>query len=279
VLMDNACVHSQPGLGTKVRGAGFAEHEAPYVQSVRSGLDSYLFRLQTDGQARVLIGDRLLVAEAGDLVMFAPGQVYELRIEGNDADRTSTNDVLSTDLYLFCEGPWLDQWWQGRSRRTHLRLALHENCVYLWRQLIEEYRRPGQPDLELCDYLLRALCLTVDKYGYDPAAASPIPLAAERIRSYIEKHAAEEFTLRDVAEDIGLSVSRAVHVFKEAYGQTIVQYLQDVRLQMACDRMRFSNLNLEQIADLCGFRSYSYFYRVFRAKYGVSPSEFRQRAQ
>ncbi|WP_245630028.1 helix-turn-helix transcriptional regulator [Alicyclobacillus acidiphilus] len=270
----NPCMQT----GTHIRSVGFAEHGEPYVHNARGGLDCYLFRLQTDGRAHVLINKDMMVVESGDLVMFAPGHAYELRIEPESAQK-SQPDVLSTDLFLLCEGPWLDHWWNSRPRKTHLRLALHENCVYLWRLLIEEFRRPGKTDEELCDYLLRALCLTIDKNGYDPTSASPIPLAAERIRSYIERHAADEFTLRDVADAIGLSISRTVHIFKETYGQTIVQYLQDVRLQMACDRMRFSNLNLEQIADMCGFRSYSYFYRVFRSKYGISPRAFRQRAQ
>lgn len=260
-----------PGAA-RVLDAGYAEHARPYVHAARQGLERYLFRLQTDGRARVLVDNRMMSVEAGDLLVFCPGQAYELRIE-TDRD----NAVHSTDLYLFCDGRWVDEWWQKRPRKTHMRLALHENCVYLWRQLIEEHRRPGRADPELCEYLLRALCLTVDKLGYDPDATAAIPMTAERIRWYIERHAADEVTLRAVAAEAGLSVSRAVHVFKEAYGQTIVQYLLEVRLQMACDRMRFSTSSLEHIADLCGFRSYSYFYRAFRARFGVSPRAFRQR--
>lgn len=257
-------------------GAGFAEHDTPFVQTVHQGLDCYLFRLQLDGHAVVTTSGASMVVSAGDLLLFPAGEPYELRIEPDEGDRPGEH--LSTDLYLFCNGPWVDKWWNHRPRKRHLRLALHENCVYLWRQLIEEYRRPGKPDEELCDYLLRALCLTFDKYGYDPKRATPVPIAAERIRAYIERHAAEDLSLSDIADAVGLSVSRVVHIFKEAYGQTVVQYLQNVRLQMACDRMRFSNLNLEEIADRCGFHSYSYFYRVFRQKYGISPREFRQRA-
>ncbi|SIS57506.1 AraC family transcriptional regulator, arabinose operon regulatory protein [Alicyclobacillus vulcanalis] len=264
------------GAAAWVLGAGFAEHDTPFVQNVQQGLDCYLFRLQLDGHAVVTTSGASMVVEAGDLLLFPAGEPYELRIEPDDGDRPGEH--LSTDLYLFCGGPWIEQWWRDRPRKRHLRLALHENCVYLWRQLIEEHRRPGKPDEELCDYLLRALCLTFDKYGYDPKRATPVPIAAERIRAYIERHAAEDLSLSDIAAAVGLSVSRVVHIFKEAYGQTVVQYLQSVRLQMACDRMRFSTLNLEEIADRCGFHSYSYFYRVFRQKYGISPREFRQRA-
>ncbi|MFD1674211.1 helix-turn-helix transcriptional regulator [Alicyclobacillus fodiniaquatilis] len=269
--------HCCKKFGTNVLGAGYAEHERPYHFVDGAGLDCYLFRLQTDGAARVVVDNRVFCAEAGDLLMFAPGQSYELHI---DVDRDpQMQTVYSTDLYLFCDGHWLDNWWHSRSRSTHVKLSLQEQCVHLWRQLIEEHRRPGGADGELSDYLLRALCLTIDRVAQDAAVAAPIPLAAERMRWFIERHAPEDITLREVAEAAGISVSRAVHIFKDTYQETIVQYLLNVRLQMACDRMRFSTFNLEQIADLCGFRSYSYFYRVFRSRYGISPRAFRERAQ
>ncbi|WAH38086.1 helix-turn-helix transcriptional regulator [Alicyclobacillus dauci] len=259
--------------GARVLDVGYAEHQHPYRHAARQGLDCYLFRLQTDGRARALVDNHMMYVEAGDLLMFGPGEAYDLQI-----DHVGDEDVQSTDLYLFCDGEWIDEWWRDRQHPTHAKLPLHENCVHLWRQLIEEHRRPGGTDTELCDYLLRALCLTVDKMAYDAASTASVPLAAERMRWFIERNAPEDITLKDVADEVGLSVSRAVHIFKETYQQTIVQYLLDVRLQMACDRMRFSTFNLEQIADACGFKSYSYFYRVFRSRYGISPRAFRQRA-
>jgi AraC family transcriptional regulator of arabinose operon len=33
--------------------------------------------------------------------------------------------------------------------------------------------------------------------------------------------------------------------------------------------------NLERIAESAGFGSYTYFHRVFRSKYGISPKQYR----
>lgn len=259
---------------TSVIGVGFAEHVSPYRSKNRLGFSHYLFRLQADGHAKALVDNKMMQLVAGDLLLFAPGEAYELQIEQDQFAR-----IRSTDLYLFCAGSWIDQWWIRRPRPTHLRLSIHEHCAHLWRQLIEEYRRPGGPNRELSDYLVRALCLTIDQSAYDASSGSSVPIAAERMRWFIERQGAADITLKDVADEAGLSVSRAVHIFKETYDQTIVQYLLAVRLQMACDKMRFSTFNLEQIADACGFKNYSYFYRVFKSRYGISPRAFRQRAE
>lgn len=62
---------------------------------------------------------------------------------------------------------------------------------------------------------------------------------------------------------------------KKMFGQSIMQYGQHIRLSMERERILFSKMSLEQIAETCGFNSYTHFYRVCRAKYGVSPREFR----
>ncbi|UUZ97522.1 helix-turn-helix transcriptional regulator [Paenibacillus sp. P25] len=72
-----------------------------------------------------------------------------------------------------------------------------------------------------------------------------------------------------------MSLSRAVHLFKACYGKTMIQYALEIRLNAALERMKYSSMTLEQIAETCGFASYSYFHRVFRARYGVSPAQYR----
>ena len=60
------------------------------------------------------------------------------------------------------------------------------------------------------------------------------------MKNYIEENASSMFKLEDVAAHVGISVSRAVHLFKEAFGTTIMQYTMDVRLSMAKERIVFS---------------------------------------
>ncbi|WP_420852214.1 helix-turn-helix domain-containing protein [Paenibacillus hamazuiensis] len=64
-------------------------------------------------------------------------------------------------------------------------------------------------------------------------------------------------------------------MFKQIFGKTMIQYALEIRLSTAIERMKYSTMTLEQIAESCGFGSYSYFHRVFREKYGVSPTDYR----
>ena len=69
-------------------------------------------------------------------------------------------------------------------------------------------------------------------------------------------------------------VSRAVHLFKEAFGTTIMH------TQWTFARAWPRNglclvLSLEDVAETSGFANYTYFHRVFRSRFGVSPKQFR----
>jgi AraC family transcriptional regulator of arabinose operon len=55
-----------------------------------------------------------------------------------------------------------------------------------------------------------------------------------------------------------------------------MQYALQIRLSIAKERMLYSPMSLEQIAEQSGFSSYSYFHRMFRAHFGLSPKRFRQ---
>ena len=56
----------------------------------------------------------------------------------------------------------------------------------------------------------------------------------------------------------------------------MIQYAMDIRLALALERMNYSKLTLNQIAESSGFGSYAYFHRVFRERFGMSPSQYLQ---
>lgn len=277
--------------GALVLAAGYAVHDRPFYASNREGLTSYLIRLQTEGYATALVGHHLVKLSPGDLVMYAPGDPYVLSIghtldaesgqpavDTSSAVSSSTPDSsVSGDYFVFCRGRWIDNWWSKTERSRHQTITLTEQTLELWRQLAWHHRGVARHKVEIQDYLLRALCLHLDDIT---AAAHSTPttadaLAAHQMKAFLEQHAGDDIAIQDVAHHVGLSVSRAVHLFKETFNQTMVQFLQETRLSVACDRIRFSRMTLEEAAESAGFRSYSYFYRLFRSHFGMSPKQFR----
>lgn len=257
-----------------VLGAGFSRHVRSFSISQRQGLPYYLLRLQTEGNSLALVQGRLCPILPGDLLLYRPGDSYELRIED-----TESGKINSADYYIFCKGSWMDAWWERKSVPEKVNVPLDEAVIAVWRQIIAEKRKLHSESPSIAGYLLRVLCLSLDRLVREGAAApsDTKAYAAYRIRAYVESHATEPLTLERVASHVGLSVSRAVHLFKETFGQSIMDYAIEVRLAIACERIRFSQVTLEQAAEQAGFHSYSYFHRAFRARFGISPKEYRNR--
>ncbi|MBD2847240.1 helix-turn-helix transcriptional regulator [Paenibacillus sp. IB182496] len=262
-------------METELLMCGYSHHTAPFYSDAHGqSMPGYLFRLQTEGAASALNEGKMETIGAGDLLLIGPGDTYRLVIEAQEHPQRG-HVVFSSDYYLSCRGTWLNDWWDARQRPLLSRIHYEERLLPLWRMLILERRRLEGGQAELADYLLRTICLTIDRQLDERSAARGRPFIAARLKSYIEEHASRPFSLEEPAAHVGLSVSRISHLFKACYGKTIVEYTQEIRLTIALERLRYSVMTLEQIAESCGFGSYSYFFRVFRKKYGLSPSDYR----
>lgn len=262
-------------MSTRLLMCGFSHHTEPFFTEAENGLNAYLFRWQTEGQARALVDGKMQIVEAGDLLLYQPGDPYRLMI-GKDKSTRENQPIASSDYFLSCQGSWVKQWWNRRKRPTLVRIGIEDRLLSLWRMLISEKRRMEKANEEICDYLLRSLCLTIDHMIDERFSPQGPPFVANRIKSYIEERAATRIRIKDLAEHVRLSESRTSHLFKTYFGKTIIEYVHEVRLSIAEERIKYSTLSLEQIAESCGFGSYSYFYRIFRKKYGQSPAAYRE---
>lgn len=256
--------------------ASYSYHAKPFHVVEREGIKThYLLRLQSEGRCRTRVGGTEYAIEPGDLLLVPPDAVYELHVEETEQD--GERRVASGDYFIFCRGSWVDRWWSEQTRPAKLRIPLDDGIVTLWRQLIAEHRRRPAAPPGMTDYLMRAILLSVDRLCSERQPEGGAAFLAYRMKSFIEERATLRFKLDDLAGHCGISVSRAVHLYKQFFGKSIIQYALEVRLKSATERILYTQTPLEVIAESSGFPSYTYFFRVFKRKYGLSPQQFRAR--
>lgn len=256
--------------------SGYSYHDKPMYPDEWIGNDYYLLRLQTEGNCRICLDGRSERLVPGDLLFLRPEETYRLVVEENEEGKAG-----SGDYYVICKGAWIDRWASRGDKPKRAHIQADGSVLDIWKRIVLERRRIGENNGELVDYLLRALCLTLErafKQANGGKSDNVRGVAAHRMKRYIEEHATQTFAVDEVAASVRLSPSRAAKLFKEAFGETIVKYAIRVRLSIAIERMQYSGLTLEQIAESCGFGSYPYFYRCFMKRFGVSPREYREEA-
>ena len=98
------------------------------------------------------------------------------------------------------------------------------------------------------------------------------------IRKYakkIEKNIAKDFSLEEISAETGLTQAKLQEGFKLLYNKTVTEYIRHARLELARDYIATTEMNISEVVYSIGFTSRSYFSKIFKEKYGLSPSEFK----
>jgi len=97
----------------------------------------------------------------------------------------------------------------------------------------------------------------------------------QKIKQYISEHYREEIRLQDLADMVGMTPSGFSRFFKIRTGRTLSEYIIDIRLGNAARLLVDTTHNISEICYECGFNNVSNFNRIFKAKRGTTPHEFR----
>lgn len=97
-----------------------------------------------------------------------------------------------------------------------------------------------------------------------------------RSSTKILKNPSTNYTLDKISRDTGLSQAKLQEGYKFLFGRTVTEYIRHVRLETSRELMETTDLNISQIVYSIGFTSRSYFSKIFKEKYGMTPMELKK---
>ena len=95
------------------------------------------------------------------------------------------------------------------------------------------------------------------------------------ITSWIHEHYQQPITLELLSEQFNISPYYLSHLFKKVTGFTVVNYVQMTRIRNVQQLLLYTQRKVTDIAESCGFSSFSQFNRTFNKFCKISPSEYR----
>lgn len=96
-----------------------------------------------------------------------------------------------------------------------------------------------------------------------------------KVKEYISAHFAEELRLEDMAALVGMAPSAFSRFFKQHTTRTLSDYIIDIRLGNAARMLVDTSTSISEISYACGFNNLSNFNRIFKARRGYTPRDFR----
>jgi len=99
---------------------------------------------------------------------------------------------------------------------------------------------------------------------------------ANNILYYIYKYIDSDINLDNLSKELKVSKFHMHRIFKNEFKRNIYESIKSIRLQKA-SMLLITNKNstITQVANSCGYSSSASFIKAFKAKYGVTPSKWR----
>jgi transcriptional regulator GlxA family with amidase domain len=270
-------------------------------------------RLQ-DGRS-LPVDEAAVGAEPFDLVYVAPFEVgIELDIGARLADAGPLCDwlvrqkaagalvaasgagvLLLAEAGLLAEGTFTVPWWLERPFRRRYpaveidiaRMIAHWGDVYcagsmkaepaLAHRLVEQLLSPN-----VANWISKITLVDPYPDGPEPwTVFSPQVLRQDglvgRAQHWLQARFTQKPRLSDLAAVLAVSERTLARRFEQSLGMSPREYLQVLRIEAAKQMLLRSNRRIDRIGYLVGYADPGFFKKVFRAKTGMSPGEFRRR--
>ncbi|MGN1421990.1 MAG: AraC family transcriptional regulator [Oscillospiraceae bacterium] len=106
-----------------------------------------------------------------------------------------------------------------------------------------------------------------------------LQIRMQKMLNFINENYSREITLNDIAGSASISKSEASRCFQSYLGTSPVSYLLGYRIQKAMKLLRTGEMTVEAISMECCFGSSAYFCKIFRARTGMTPKQYRSQWQ
>jgi AraC-like DNA-binding protein len=233
--------------------------------------DGYSISLVTEGMHRFVIEGETMTAMPGEIRIIHP---YE---------KHATQESTWSHINLSVETDWVER---------HATMMDVEHPVLFVRLIRDEGLRDmmetlhvahGDHRTEVVNDTLKAIIHTLlTKHLFVSKADPTVPLTGDMIqaREYIHAHAHDSaLSLEEVARRAHMSKYHFLRRFKQAFGRTPHQYLQNIRIDCVRSAM-VRGETLAVAAHSCGFYDQSHMIRIYRKFYGHTPGAIqRKKAQ
>ncbi len=101
----------------------------------------------------------------------------------------------------------------------------------------------------------------------------------KRVWEYINRNYASDIKIEEIAASVSLSKAYLQRIFRAYTGSTILQSINEARVNRAKQLLRETNLSVGQIVSQAGFKNSQHLIYEFKRTAGITPSEYRREIQ
>lgn len=248
---------------------GHLEVNPPFEADSLS-VDGYILGLGVRGQGHVVCRDWDFTLNRGDMVWLECSTIRHLSCS-EDWDFT----------WIRFDGPAARKLFELYRSMGELKVALgaNRNLVLTYIKHIAQAIKSEHlaDELQIHECLVHLTNYLIQNHIEHGGGLAQAPAEIKHAIQILADEFSNKLSLDDLSERVGMNKYRLSRIFHEVVGVTVGQYLTDLRIKHACDLLKFSNLPVSEVGELCGMPNASRFTMVFREQQGITPSTYRKR--
>lgn len=247
--------------------------------------DDVEFIVIKSGRGIVSVDTVSYYVKAEEMIIVRPGQIHAIYQEENHTMEYE-NIIFKTNLLYtassdLCTFEFFESYFRLKYEAPVHICSSVENGA-LMRECIEKIDTccieiPSGYQIMIKSYLYQFFSLLMQtQKGSVVQEHSKRLEKIKRVICYVEEHYTGAITVASVSKEVGFSDSHFMKFFKQNMHITFTCYLNDYRLNKASERLLATEDTVVAIMESVGFNNLSYFNRLFKAYFQMTPREYRK---
>ena len=96
---------------------------------------------------------------------------------------------------------------------------------------------------------------------------------------YIDSHITEKMSLQSISREVGLSKEYTANLFKKETKRTITDYINERKMLLAKELILQDVMRLTDLSAYLGYSDYTYFTKLFKRYFDVTPTGLKNRGR
>ena len=226
----------------------------------------YEIGLLLSGERTMIVDEKMCTMKRGDIIVIDKDAIHKGSM--SDLEWVSVY-VTETYIQMLMADYKLEP---GIYEARGVKLQYMSNLLH--RILIEKEKSDEYSEVLIRCYFTEFLVALIRHIP--ETEKEDISKETEKILEYIYNNYQSNLTLEDLARRYNMSISSFSKKFKKTTGCGFKEYLTNVRLKKAIEKLLQTDESITDIAMECGFDSANYFGDVFKKAKGVSPLRYRK---
>lgn len=159
----------------------------------------------------------------------------------------------------------------------HGEVSMAQRIPLLFNQLLDISRQENFYSDMAADYALSLLMMELSQEYMETKynLRNTISPNLDRIMEWIKANYDKEITIKELAGEMGYNPNYLSSLFKKTTGITLVQYINNTRINIAKSMIVEHDKTIKEVAYACGYINEKYFMKVFKKVEGMTPSQYK----